>query len=484
MRLRDKIKAGIKGFSGGGNWVDSNAPGNLYSSGRNRFYWIPGTQLNWDNLTGELWTCPAVQACLNWILRNFNQAPPVVREKNANGVWQNSVDHPLISLINRPNEYYDGTVLTYGIITSIELSGNAYVVVERDGTGKPRELWWVPHHLVTPYTKPESPNQFVTDEYRINMPGGPRRVMKVPPSDMIHLTYGRDPLDPRVGLSPLASLARDINTLQQLATYKPTVLRNFGVIGKWISPKNNEVEIDPQEIKDKIDSQSQADNAGGTVVMDFAADLNFPGVSPKDLDAPSMGDMSECNVAACMGLHQQLVGLYSGRLQKTDASIKEHREEAWEGKLIPLGSIIGTQFGNRLLLELAMITDTDKQKVYLSKFRMEYDYTDIRPLQPDLDALNRRELLVFQAGITTVGQFCENTHRAKPDPKIAGLYWQDLNPATTNSLAIGSGAPQNSNTAPKMMERPDMKASAWEKYIEEELAKLEGETKAHSNGKH
>lgn len=449
MKLAERIRASIKTFWGGGNWVDSNAPGNLFTNNRSTSLWIPGTRFNWDALTGELWMCPAVQACLNWIIRNFGQAPLVVREKGANGVWQNDPEHPILRLLAYPNDAYDGAILTQGIITSLELNGNAYVIIERNqARTEVMELWWVPHSWVTPYTAPSSPNQMVVDEYRVTIPGALTPWRSVPPRDMIHLTYGRDPNDPRMGLSSLASLSRDINLLQQLANYKPNIVRNFGVIGKFVSPTDKEVEFDPDELKERLDQQSQGDNAGSTLVVDFPVKIDYPGVSPKDLDIGGMGDMSECNIAACFGIHPQLVGLYVGRVHKTDASIKEHREEAWEGKLIPLGALISCQLGNRLLAEFAGTNDPQAIKNYQSRYKLEYDYSRIRPLQPDADALKRVYLLVFQAGIINVSQYCEAVGMPKPDPKVADLFWTDINGTAgiSNQLPISPSAGNKSTT--------------------------------------
>ena len=88
-------RVAVKAFWGSGNWVDSSAPGNVYSSSR-RSHWVPGTVINWDVATGDLWACPAVQACLNWINRNFTQADAMVRQKVKDGRWEAVPDHPLI----------------------------------------------------------------------------------------------------------------------------------------------------------------------------------------------------------------------------------------------------------------------------------------------------------------------------------------------------------------------------------------------------
>src|SRR5207247_140848 len=140
------------------------------------------------------------------------------------------------------------------------------------------ELWWAPHHMVQPFTYPGNDQRFV-DFYIYTDPIG--RQSRVPVEDMLHLKYGLDPYDQRLGLSPLASAARPVNSLQQAGNYRPNILRNFGTIGKFVRPKTEMVNTSfkPKEFKEFIDDQTRGDNVGGTVVADFPFDIDFPKVS-------------------------------------------------------------------------------------------------------------------------------------------------------------------------------------------------------------
>lgn len=484
MKSIDRIKQAVgsvgirlKTYFNQGNWVDSNLPGRIYSSSGGRFYAIPGTRVNWDRLTGDLWTCPAVQACLNIMHRNLVQAPWMVYQKKQTKGRTESVpvpDHPILARLNRPNPIYDGQVLRDCIVDSLKMTGNAYIVMERTNGQAVAELWWVPNDWVQPYTQPDNRMPMAVDYWRVNFAN---RQMIVPPEDMIHLRLGSDPTDPRLGLSELASASRDVNTLQQLANYKPNILRNMGVVGKFIRPKDGTVLIDPVEVKEKIDAASTVDNVGSTVVVDFPAEVDYPGVSPKDLDTGAMGDMPEANICALMGVPAQVVGLHVGRLSKTYANIKEAREQLWEECLIPLGNLIACQMGYRLLPEYAANRDPEYLEAYMAEYALALDYTDVRPLQPDLDALNTRELEVFKAGITTVAQFCANTFRDEPDPAIADLYYSDLQaPPEPMDGTDGTGKPNATQTVTTAGK------SAWEARVEAELMEIERQSVFALNG--
>jgi HK97 family phage portal protein len=485
---RARIGAQLKTYFNQGNWIDGNSPGRIYSSRGGKFYWIPGTRFNWDRLTGDLWTCPAVQACLNIIHRNLPQAPWVVRKRQMSGKqekWVPAAGHPLQALLDRPNDIYDGNILKQNIADSLKLDGNAYIIKERDGAQRVRELWWVPCSWVDPFTAPSSKIIMGVDMYRVTW--GNQR-MDVKPENMIHLRDGSDQNDPRLGLSELASAARDVNTLQQIATYKPNVLRNMGIIGKFISPKDNTVQIDPKEVKEHIDAQSTQDNVGSTVVVDFAAEIEYPNSSPKDLDIGLMGDMPEANICALMGVPAQVVGLHVGRLSKTFSNVKEAREQLWEECLIPLGTLISCQLGYDLLREFAGTNNPEQLEAYFAEYRLEFDYTGVRPLQPDLDALNKRELDIYINDGQTLGEFCANTMRQEPRLELKDLYYSEvkrlMNPAPVEPAMPGEQPAAAQEEQPKSNGK-----SVWEARIEAELEELErlhagSEFAAAGNGVH
>ena len=95
-------------------------------------------------------------APLQWIGRNFPEAPPALwsksnvsgEEERVVGKGDNGGDHNLIELLEKPNEFYSGALLWQTMIMEYHLNGNSYWLKIRDTGGRPVELWWIPH---TPY---------------------------------------------------------------------------------------------------------------------------------------------------------------------------------------------------------------------------------------------------------------------------------------------------------------------------------------------
>jgi len=413
MKILDRLKSALKSF----NWAASDLPGNVSSSGAAaRSFFIPGTRINWDLMTGELLTCPAVQACFNTLFRNLPQSPPYVREKNAAGDWEAVVGHPLTYLLNRPNPRYDGGTLRNMIAYSLYTNGNAYVVIERTKGKEPAELWYVPHDRIE---LPPNTGEIITTYIMTDMRGVKHYV---PAEDMWHIKFALNPRDPRFGLAPLMSSKRPTYSLQLSSNYRANIMRNFGVAGKIISAKEgatDQLEFDPKELKDRIDDQSKGDNVGSTVVTEMPIDVHYPAVTPKDMASDTFEDRDEALICALFGVPPQVALLLVGRLMKTDANWKEAREQFWEDCIMPLNSLNGTQATQRLLPEF------EPNKAVLDRMEVAFDYSEVRALQPDLDNLHNRARDDWLANLISKAEWKMATG-GKPEPGDENIYYRDM----------------------------------------------------------
>ena len=380
-----------------------------------RTYYLPGTHLNWDELAGDAWECPAVAICLNYLYRNMLQAPPTIYTRDADNkrvAVPNNRAHPLIQLLSNPNPDYGGDVLLMSLIFSFFVGGNSYWAVERAGrTGLPAELWWLPHFMVVPKRDKQTGERFY--QYRV---GG--KNLRIDPADMVHVRWGIDPYNVLAGLSPTSSVQRGIYTLQQASTYGARNMRNFGMTGAVMSPENSTDEIDGKSVVETWQDKTTGDRAGELIYMDIPVKMQWPMVTPEKMALDTIQDRPEADVAALFGLPPQAVGLHVGRLSKTYANVKEAREAAWEECILPTNAIFGTQIGNQLLPQLSRNADAEE---------LGFDITDIRPLQPDLDEKWERVGKAFERGGIDRATF-EKELGLPVNPASVGVYFSDMLP--------------------------------------------------------
>jgi integrase len=82
-----------------------------------------------------------------WICRNLPEAPLIVLDESKD-VPEIIRRHELPRIMRRPNPYYSGVLLMYGLITSWIVDGNGYVIKGRDRLDRVRELWYAPHWML------------------------------------------------------------------------------------------------------------------------------------------------------------------------------------------------------------------------------------------------------------------------------------------------------------------------------------------------
>lgn len=256
-----------------------------------------------------------VMSPVNWILQNFTMGR-LVLERLREGVWQET-DSELVDLIARPNDFYSGNLLWKGTLTSYLLDGNSYWLKVRNRLGQPVELWYLPHFRVTPRW-PSDGSVFIS-HYEYGPRGGER--VDLPPRDVVHFRFGLDPKNPRLGKSPVRPLLREVFTDEEASNFSASILRNMGVPGGVISPKDSEAasSLAPGELermKDFMKADFTGDRRGEWLALGAPTRVEQFGFDPNQLLLTNLRDISEERVCAALGVPAAVVGFGAG-LQQT-----------------------------------------------------------------------------------------------------------------------------------------------------------------------
>ena len=78
----------------------------------------------------------AVVACLQLLGTSFSEANLVVEFKTESGETEYLPNHPLETLMQRPNPYMSGDVLAQYMINALHVSGDAYLLKQRNNAGQ------------------------------------------------------------------------------------------------------------------------------------------------------------------------------------------------------------------------------------------------------------------------------------------------------------------------------------------------------------
>lgn len=355
---------------------------------------LPSAQVDYDREAGDRWDNGVVSICVGAMCRAWSEAGFVVQkaETAAGGkrVWKDETAHPLLDLLDAPNSWYGGSVLWAGTLLSWMADGNAYWLKVRGAADQPVGLVYVPHVQMRPMADRNNPGGRELVTYFEYTPIGGTPV-PVPRSEVVHFRQGIDPRNPRLGLSPLAALLREVVGDNRAATYSVALLGNMGVPGLVFSPKDSGVGTATPEqrrsFKEQIREAFNGEGTGRALMMPFPADVTAPGLSPEQLGLKSLRDVPAARICAAFGIDPLAVHLPSD--QKTFSNFGEAREAFYEEAVVGTRSELCRQIGSQLMPDFGDA----------SALRLWSDYSDVRVLQDDQDALCKRVGDLYAKGV-------------------------------------------------------------------------------------
>ena len=354
---------------------------------------LPRTRFNYQREVGSGYGSNVVMSPINWVARTFPEAPLAVEQETREGFEADS-RHELVRLISRPNDFYSGNTLWQATLQSWWLAGNAYWIKVRNAQRKPIELWYVPHWMIGPKW-PEDGSVFISHyEYR------PRGVgERIEAEDVIHFRNGLDPRNPRLGMSPLYPIMREIFTDDEASNFTASVLRNQGLIGFIVSPKEKGVTPSPETVKEMkqfLGSNFTGDRRGVPMVTSEPIHVDTLSFSPESFDMTSIRNLSEERVCSAINIPAAVVGFGTGLQQtKVGATMQSLKRLAWEGNLIP------TQRFFAETIERYLLPDFEERP---ERFRVVFDRSEVEAMKESENELNERLTQAVQGGYMQVAE--------------------------------------------------------------------------------
>lgn len=297
-----------------------------------------------DGLDSSVVTAP-----IQWLQRAVPEARLTVTKRKSDGSAEEQADHKMLALIQRPNPHYGDIALLCGTILSRCTAGNAYWIKVRNGVGRPAELWYVPHWMIEPKAPIDGSDLISHYEYR---PGGGSAPVRLELDEVIHFRFGIDPRNPMKGLPPLDGAIREIFMDLEASNFVASLLRNMGVPGVVISPKNGAMPTpdDVAATKTWFQEAFGGDNRGGPLVMGAPTDVSPYGFNPQQMNMSEARDVAEERVCACLGIPAAVVGFGAGlQTAKVGATMEELFKTAWRNGVLPMLREIADELDRSLL---------------------------------------------------------------------------------------------------------------------------------------
>ena len=386
----------------------------------------------------------AVVACLQTLGMSFSEATLMVKEYDKDGLQQELINHPFTMLMRRPNPYMSGDIVQQYIINAMHVSGDAYLIKQKNNAGQLVALYPLMPENVTP--KGNDDELITHYEYDTNT-----KSVLVTPQDMVHIRLGLDQTNHRQGFAPLRSVLREIYGDESAGQMATALLANSGVPNVVISPKQDFglTETEAEQVQRAFKQKVGGKNRGMPLVLSGSMDVKKMAFSPTELDIGTLRRVPEERISAVLGVPAILAGLGAGLDRATYSNASELREFFTESKLIPLCKQIAEELTQQVLLRDYEITDGTSA---------EYDFSDVRALQTDQDALYTRMNVGVQGGWITIKEAREEV--GLPVDESQEVYLLDANkiltPANSMDEYTASETPTESADKPVAEVQPQI----------------------------
>ena len=343
---------------------DSRVGALIALSGSGRARWTPR---DYASLAAEGFTKnPVAYRCVRMISEAAAATPLAVF---AGGVRDD--DHPLATLLARPNPEQSGVEWLEGLYGALQTAGNAYV--EAEGDAAPDELWSLrPDRMKVVPGRSGWPEAY---EYSVH--GRSVTLARAPDGWMpvLHLKLFH-PVDDHYGFSPLEAASFAIDVHNASGQWNKALLDNSARPSGALVFGGREGERLTEEqftaLKGQIDDlHSGVANAGRPLVLEGGLDWKPLSWTPADMDFIAGKHAAARDIALAFGVPPQLLGIPG---DATYANYREANVAFWRGTIAPLvrktaGALTGWLGGR------------------FADVRIEPDLDAVPALQPEREAL-------------------------------------------------------------------------------------------------
>jgi HK97 family phage portal protein len=289
----------------------------------------------------------------------------------------------------QPDPMIMGSLFWGWVIQDFKLFGNTYLRKIRSSTrGTVTALQFLPQDMVRPVGNGVNP----LTHYVYTTDG---RSFDIPVSDIIHIRYGRDPSDIRIGRAPLTAVLREIATDNTASTTAYGLLANGAMPSLIVGPDAKETSVDmsmddARQVKRQLHEDLTGDGSGGIVVMTGAYKMDRVSLTPSELALDSVRRVPEERICSVLGINPMVLGLGSGLERSTYSNYESAQQAAWEDGMVPLLRTLADAITADLLPEYPETQQGDY---------VMYDLETVRALADDMQAEAVRAEKLYKAGI-------------------------------------------------------------------------------------
>jgi len=243
-----------------------------------------------------------VFAAVTKIAGSVSQIKLHLSRVNSKGEKEVLDDHPAQLLLRKPNEFFTKKMLFERLQSNMELRGNEYWLIDRDGKGKPIGIYPLSPENIQPIADPDQ--YLVGYSYSLGA-----SKYTIPKDNMVHFkTF--NPKSDIIGVSTLEAVRTSVDTDEASKEYNRVFFENNaapGVILKYPQKLTTEV---MESIKEQWDSEFQGFKKGyRTAMLSGGLDVTTMDITHQDMEFIEGRKMNRDEILSIFGVPKTIIGV-------------------------------------------------------------------------------------------------------------------------------------------------------------------------------
>jgi HK97 family phage portal protein len=242
-------------------------------------------------------------------------------------------EHPLLTLLERPNRRQAGGELLEAVYAYLQTAGNAYLRAGIVG-GEVRELYCLrPDRVRVMLGRDGWPSGY---GYTVGGRTVELRLDAAPVADVLHMALFH-PLDDHYGLAPLEAAQQSLDIHNAAADWNKALLDNAarpsGAL-VYSAGAGTLTEMQFKRLKEELETGFQgAANAGRPMVLEGGLDWKAMALSPQEMDFVELKHTAAREIALAFGVPPMLLGIPG---DNTYSNLAEANRALWRQTIVPL----------------------------------------------------------------------------------------------------------------------------------------------------
>lgn len=256
--------------------------------------------------------------------------------------WEPLAEHPLQSLLDRPNDFMDAATLVRYASDHLLLGGNALWAKSRRPDGTILELWPLMPDEVRPV---RSQRLFISHYERYS---GGLRQPDLDPRDLVHAKLP-DPGNLYWGLSVLAAAAKAVDTDAAAVSHNLATLQNRAMVPAIVGVENTLEDTALARLKAQLDRRRLGGSeVGKEVFVDGVGRISVHrlGLTTQELDFIASRKLTREEILSIFGVPPPVAGFYD---QATYNNVGSAYRIFWETRVVTLARLLEGALNRQLV---------------------------------------------------------------------------------------------------------------------------------------